>query len=373
MKNIFTVGRIGKITFSVHWTFLLLLLWIVAVNFLSGYSPEGMVWSILLFVSVVISILAHEAGHAIVARYFGIRANGVILLPIGGVASIPYLPKKPGHEILISLAGPAVNLLIAIFLLRFINPYGAYWRDSENIGAVNPGNFWFQLQLINLSLAIFNLIPSFPMDGGRILRILLGLNMNILKASRIAGIVSSIVAYGLIATGIIIINLLLVFLGIFILLAARAEEYYLQLKTVSHGLKLKDVVMHDYDSVDANATVMETSSILMTNHSRYFIVMENGKAVGTISRMQIVKSISEMKYDVKTKELMKANLSYLDGNSKVENLIEKLAGNEERLYPVLVQNNFAGLINFQHLMEYLLIHSASTKEYGRIKSLAGLV
>ena len=373
MKNIFNVGRIGRITISIHWTFFLFVLWIVIVNFLSGYSTEGMVWSLLLFVSIVFSILAHEAGHAIVARHFGIRANGVILLPIGGVASIPYMPKKPGHEILIALAGPVVNLLIAIFLFRFIHPYGAYWRDSENIGAVNPGNFWFQLQLINVSLAIFNLIPSFPMDGGRILRILLGLNMNILKASRIAGVVSSIVAFAFIATGIVLINLLLVFLGIFILLASGAEEYYLQLKTVSHGLQLKDVVMNDYDSIDANATAIETSSILMTNHSRYFIVMENGKAVGTISRMQIVKSISEMKYHTKIKELMKANLSYLDGNTKVENLIEKLAGNEERLYPVLVQNKFTGVINFQHLIEYLLIHSASTKEYGRVKSLAGLV
>jgi predicted transcriptional regulator len=197
--------------------------------------------------------------------------------------------------------------------------------------------------------------------------------MNIVKATRIARIIGEIIAYGLVISGIVLINPLLVLIGIFTLFAARSEEYYLRLKTLSHGLTLKDLVMHEFDSLDANATAIDAASILMTNHAKYFIVMDNGKAVGTISRLQIIKSISEMTYNVKLKDLMKLNLEYLHGNTKVETLIEKLAGKEERLYPVMDRHHFLGVINFQHVVEYLLIHSASTQEYGRTKSLAGLV
>jgi Zn-dependent protease/predicted transcriptional regulator len=372
MKTVFNIGRVFGISISLHWTFLLLIFWIALLDFMSGIRPEEIVWTFILVVSILLSILAHEAGHALVAYYFGIRATGVILLPAGGVASIPSLPKKPIQEILITLAGPAVNLVIAAILLLFIHPYSAYWIDSENIGVVNAGNFIFQLQVINLSLFFFNLVPAFPMDGGRILRIILASNMNIVKATRIASMLSLIIGSLLIILGFVIVHVVPVLIGLFILFASRAEEYYLQLKTIAHDIRFKDVLMHDYDSVDANATAMVVSAMLVNNHSKFFIVMEHGSAVGTIHRMQIIESIAEMKYDVKIKELMKCNLEFINGNEKVENYIEKLARKEERLYPVMEHNHFAGVINFQHVIEYLLLHAGSTKEYGRIKSLARL-
>ena len=358
MKTVFNIGSVRGITISIHWTFLFLPLWIAAINLLSGSQGEEIIWSIIFFFAILISILIHEAGHALVAKYFGIQASGIILLPIGGVASIPNLPKKPRQEILILLAGPGVNLIIAAVLSIFIHPYSAYWFDAENIGAANAGNFIFQLQIINLSLGIFNLIPAFPMDGGRILRTFLSLNMNILKATRIAGIIGQIFAYTLIALGIIIINIPILLISLFILFASRAEEYYLQLRAIAHGLKLKDVLMRDYDSLDANASVMEVSQMFMNNHNKYYIVMENAKPVGTVQRMQLMKSIAEMKYYVKIKELMKMNLEYLNANAEVEKFIEKLASKDERLYPVLDHNHFEGVISFQHIFEYLLIHSS---------------
>jgi Zn-dependent protease/predicted transcriptional regulator len=370
MKTVFNIGRIFGISISLHWTFLLLIFWIALVDFMGGIRPEEIVWTFIFLISILISLLAHEAGHALMAYYFGIRATGVILLPVGGVASIPSLPKKPGQEILITLAGPAVNLAIAAILLLFIRPYSAYWIEPENIGAVNGGNFIFQLQVINLSLGLFNLVPAFPLDGGRILRIILAFNMNIVKATRVASMLSLVIGSLLIILGIVIVHVLPVLVGLFIFFASRAEEYYLQLKTIAHGVRFKDVLMHDYASVDANATVMAVSAMLINNHSKFFIAMENGSAVGTIHRMQIIESIAEMKYDVKIKELMKCNLEFINGNEKIENYIEKLARKEERLYPVMDHNHFAGVVNFQHVIEYLLLHADSSKEYGRIKSLA---
>ena len=371
MKTVFNVGRIFGISISFHWTFLLLIFWIALIDFMAGIYPAEIVWTFILLIFILLSIFAHEAGHALMAYYFGIRATGVILLPVGGVASIPSLPKKPVQEILITLAGPAVNLLIGALLLLFIRPFNAYWIDSENIGVVNAGNFIFQLLIINLSLGLFNLVPAFPLDGGRILRIILAFNMNIVKATRVASIISLIIGALLIVLGFVIVHVLPILIGLFILFASRAEEYYLQLKTIAHGVRFKDVLMHGYDSVDANSNVMDVSGKLNNNHSKFFIVMENGTAVGTIHRMQIIESIAEMKYEVKIKEIMKRNLEFINGNEKVENYIEKLARKEERLYPVMEHNHFAGVINFQHVIEYLLLHTGSSKEYSRIKSLVG--
>ncbi len=244
MKTVFNIGRVGGIPISFHWTFLLVLMWIVLVNFLEVFQIEGLLWSILLLLSLFASILAHEFGHALVAKYFGIKASGIILLPIGEVANIPGLTKKPGKEILITLAGPAVNLIIAALLLIFIRPYSAYWGGPENFGAVNGGNFLFQLQVINFSLGIFNLIPAFPMDGGRMLRILLGLNMDISKARRFAGIIGKTIAIGLIIWGIILINLLLILIGICTLFASSSKKYYLQLRKIAKRAKPREVRLY---------------------------------------------------------------------------------------------------------------------------------
>ncbi len=372
MKTVFKAARIWGISISFHWTFLLLVLWIVIADFMQGIRPEEMVWSIVFIISIIISIGIHEAAHAIVAKYFGIQASGIILLPVGAVASIPNLPKRPAQEILITIAGPVASLTTALLLLPLIQPYHAYWNEPENIGAMNSGNIFFQLHVINLSLALFNLIPAFPMDGGRILRIVLSRFTNIIKATGITAVVSQIIATGFIVFGIGVIDFLPVLIGLFIFFASNAEEYYLQLKSLAHGLTFNDVLMHDYDSLNAASTVMDVSSMLMNNHSKYFIVMEEGKPIGTINRMEIIKLMAEMKYDVKVKDLMKTNLEFINGNEKIENYIEKLARKEERLYPVITDRHFSGVINFRHIVEYLLIHAASSGEYKRIRSFAGL-
>ena len=372
MKATYKIGQIRGISVSVHWTFLLFLGWVFMLNFFAGFHSEEIIWSLILLGSAFLCILAHELGHAVTARFFGVQATGIILLPIGGVANVQTFPKKPKQELLIMLAGPMVNLVISLFLLLFLHPYRAYWEDTANIGVVNRGNFIFQLQVINMSLALFNLIPAFPMDGGRILRALLALRMNVVKATRIAGLTGKLIAIGFIIWGIASVNPLLAIIGIFILFAARSEEYYLQLNTMAQGLRLRDVVMHDYPHLDGEETVKDALNILMNNHSRQFIIMEAGKPVGTVHRMQIIKSIAEMKYYLRTSQLMKENLEFLDADADIERVLGKLAANDQKIYPVMDHDQFAGVVNFQHLIEYLLIHSATTQEYHRIKSLAGI-
>ncbi|SRR6266498_564135 len=119
--------------------------------------------------------------------------------------------------------------------------------------------------------------------------------------------------------------------------------------------------------------VKEAANVLMNNHSKYFIVIQNGEVEGTINRMEIIKAIAEMRYDETIQSLMKENLKCFDGEKNVEEVLDKMSENQERIYPVLQNSHFAGVINFQHIIEYLLIHKAATNDYGRIKSLAGLL
>ena len=211
------------------------------------------------------------------------------------------------------------------------------------------------------------------MDGGRILRALLAFRFNYLKATTIAAMVGKIIAALFIVYGLVTMNFMLSIIGLFIILFAQAEESYLQLKQLVKGLYLKDMVMYDYNSLDATQRVNEAASVLEHNHSKYFIVMDKGMPVGTINRMEIMKAIAEQQYDQKVASLMKNNVVSLQGDADAESALQTLSSNEEKLFPVLDNGKFIGVINFQHLIEYLLLHKTHSKDFAKTKSLVQLV
>jgi Zn-dependent protease len=240
MKAQFTIGRFGRIPISIHWTFFVLIVWVILINIFSVPQTDGVVWSILLFFSLFVSLFAHELGHAIMARFFGARISAMVLLPTGAISSYQALPKKRGQKLLILIAGPLVNLFLAALLSFFINPFQAYWNAPETIGNTSQSNFLFQCQILNLSLFFFNLIPSFPLDGGGILKVLLSYKMDTNKTTHIAYIVSNVIGFGLIAVGIIWINLLFILLGTFIMLTCgSARKHNAPLRTINKSFTLQ--------------------------------------------------------------------------------------------------------------------------------------
>lgn len=331
------------------------------------------IWALILLALIFFSVVLHEAGHALVASQFNIYSRSVILLPIGGVASIEKFPDNPMQELAVSFAGPFVNILIAMSLSAFLQPYTPFWNLNGYEGAISRENILFHLYAVNMFLAIVNLVPAFPLDGGRILRALLGFKFNYVKATSLAFLIGKIVAIITIIVGIILFNPFIPLLGIFILLFAKTEEYYLRLKSLVSGIKLKEALMYDYHSLRADMTVMEAASILDNQHSKFFIVMDGPDPVGTINRIEIIKAIAEMQYSITVKDLMKEDLKFFDANTNMETVLDKMSNDEEKIYPVMEDKHFAGVINFQHIIEYLLIHKAHTNEYGRIRSLAGLL
>jgi Zn-dependent protease len=373
MRGSIKIAMLKDIEVFIHWSFLFLIGWIVLTGFFAGFTPVQFLWAAILMLAVTVSIILHELGHALVAAAYGIYSKSVILLPVGGVGSIERFPDSPRQELLISIAGPIVNILIAMSISSFLPSNVHFWGKNGFDGIVVKDNFVSYLFVVNLFLAIFNLLPAFPLDGGRILRALLGFKFNYVKATGITTIVSKVVGWTLVLAGIILINPFVPIAGIFLLLLSGTEDYYLRINSLVKGIHLNEVLMYDYNSLNANLTVGEAANFLVNNHSKYFILMDGPYPYGSINRWEIIRAVADMNYQLPIKELKNKDLKFFDGNEALEDVMNKMSADEEKIYPVLIKGDFAGVISFQHILEYLLIHQHKTTEYQRIRSFAGLL
>ncbi len=373
MRGAIRILSIKGISIFVHWTFLLLIGWVILANARWGVTIEPMFWSVLFILAVFACVTLHELGHALTAARFGIKAKNIVLLPIGGIASIEKFPDNPKQELMITAAGPMVNIIIAIALWLIFSPETSFWSVPQDTSITHGHDLLYNLRIVNVWLAIFNLIPAFPMDGGRILRALLGFKLNYIQATSIAAKIGKVIAVIFIGLGIIIVNPFLPLIGLFIIFSASTEEYYLRLRSLVKGIKLDEVVMYDYNSLQANMTVREAAIILENNHHKFFVLMDGVKPIGTLNRLEIVKALAEMKYNEVLKNLVQGELVFFDANEEVDKVLEKLAGNDERIFPIMQNGQLKGVVNLNHIIEYLLLHKVDTPEYPRIKSLIGLL
>jgi Zn-dependent protease len=177
MKRSLFIGNYKEIKVFIHWTFLLLPLWIFISGLLNPQTFEVISWQILFIFAIFFCILLHEFGHALIARHFKFKTKDITLLPTGGVANIDVSPDMPKQELLVVLAGPAVNFIISGLLYIYLALTNTL-PTEETFETLNAENFIFMLMSINFILAIFNLIPALPMDGGRALRVLLAFKVS---------------------------------------------------------------------------------------------------------------------------------------------------------------------------------------------------
>jgi Zn-dependent protease len=227
-----TIGSVAGTAIRIHVTFLLFLAWIFGVSYVSG-GPQA-AWNGLLFmVLLFLCVLLHEFGHIFTARAFGVTTPDVILLPIGGVARLERIPERPSEEFLIAIAGPAVNVAIAAVLVVI----GGASLDPSHLGSIQSNKIGLaeRLAAVNVFLALFNLIPAFPMDGGRVLRALLATRFGYVRATEIAASVGQAVAFVLGFIGLFG-DPLLIFIAVFVYLAAAAEAHLVAIRAISQGV-----------------------------------------------------------------------------------------------------------------------------------------
>ena len=226
------IGTIAGTAVRVHVTFLLFLGWIFGASWVAG-GPEA-AWQALAFLVLLFAcVVAHEFGHIFTARAFGVSTPDVTLLPIGGVARLERIPEAPYQEFLVAIAGPLVNVAITIALIVVagaqVNIGDLYAVESPDASMID------RLAAVNLFLAVFNMIPAFPMDGGRVLRALLAARLGYVRATKVAAFIGQGVAFALGVIGVFS-NPMLIFIAIFVYLAASSEAHAVALRAMSRGL-----------------------------------------------------------------------------------------------------------------------------------------
>jgi len=220
MGHAWKIGRVADIDIFIHWSFLLLPALVVLQSLFGGGSVTSLFGSIVFLLAVFGCVVLHELGHALMARRFGVGTHGITLLPIGGVARLERIPKAPLQELAIAVAGPAVNVVIAASLVAGLLLGGG--SVAATMGAAWGTSFIGGLIWVNVTLVLFNALPAFPMDGGRVLRAVLALFVPHIQATRVAAGVGQVFAVGLAIIGLLT-NWMLIFVALFVFFAARQE------------------------------------------------------------------------------------------------------------------------------------------------------
>ena len=281
MKNSWKLGKIAGIDVHIHWTFILLPAFIALSTIASGAGLAAATAGVVLVLAVFGCVVLHELGHALAARRYGIGTHDITLLPIGGVARLERIPEKPSQEIAVALAGPAVNVAIAAALWFALVGLGGMtaWLPALAIG----GSFMAQLLWINIVLVLFNLLPAFPMDGGRVLRASLAMRMPRARATRLAARVAQVMAVGFGIMGLFG-NPMLILIAVFVFMAARAEAEHVDWTERAKVAGSQHVLSADARIIDAGSVLFEPG------HQTYDVVQGN-RVIGSLSKADLLRML----------------------------------------------------------------------------------
>lgn len=361
MKGTFKLGKVAGISLFIHWTFSLLIAFIIFINYRTGYNAVQILWSVVFVLCIFVTVVMHEFGHALAAKNYGIQTRDITLLPIGGLARLDKLPEKPLEELVVAFAGPLVNILLALITGFFITfPENAEALAAQLSTGVNASNFFLNFFIVNIVLAVFNLIPAFPMDGGRVLRALLAFKFRRHVATRIAARIGQFIAMGFILLGFYS-NPFLIFIGLFVIVSAQMETQHAASKFILKGFKVRDILMKQYHSIDANEPIKTAITLLLDSQSKIFMITENNEPTGTLNRDQIIAALSEKGEDTAVRLAMNKNLIYLDVETLLEDIFELVSANKSNLMLITENGLLIGVLDTENLLEFLLIKGVKSK------------
>jgi len=353
------IGTIASTAVRVHVTFLLFLGWIFAASWIVG-GPEsawqGLAFLVLLFACV----LAHEFGHIFTARAFGVSTPDVTLLPIGGVARLERIPEEPYEEFLIAIAGPLVNVAIAIALILIaganVSMGDLYAVESPKASMVD------RLAAVNLFLAVFNMIPAFPMDGGRVLRALLASRMGYVRATEIAAFIGQGVAFALGFIGLLS-NPMLIFIAIFVYLAASSEAHMVAIRAMARGVPVSAAMMTQFATLTPEAHVEDAvQTLLRSSQTDFPVVDAAGKPVGVLGRSDLIRALNQLGPAVRVADAMTTDVPTIGQRRCLDEAFRLL---QERSAPAVAvvddSGRLVGLVTSETIGEMLMLQKALPK------------
>ncbi len=364
MKWSLKLGRIAGIRLSVHWTFVILIAWIFFVYYRAGESTAQALTGVLLILVLFVCVILHELGHALTARRYGIATKGITILPIGGLAQMERMPEDPRQELYVAAAGPAVNVVIAGLLFLYLSFSGG-WPDFTHLDETPPGigafGFGFNLFVANVMLVVFNLIPAFPMDGGRMLRAILSFNLPRNKATQIAAGIGQSLAIGFVFLGFFV-NIWLVFIGIFIYLGAGAEAQYENTKSMLSGHTVRDVLMEQFSPLGPDQSLASVVELLLDGQETEFVVLENGGVSGIVTRNDLIKGLADHGKGAAVAQVSCSDFLTLEPGEDLMEAFQKLKLNSCSVAPVMQDGRLLGIVDQENVNEFIMVNQALERQ-----------
>ncbi|MFO7997967.1 MAG: site-2 protease family protein [Bacteroidales bacterium] len=356
-KSSFTLGKPFGIKVSVHWTFSLLIAYVIFISVSRGLTIVPVLMHVAFILALFLCVVLHELGHSLVAMKFGGKVNSITLLPIGGMANMSEMPEKPREEFLVSAAGPLVNIVIAATIWLYLSFFGGIDIEELEYEYITADNFIIVLFAANLFIVAFNLIPAFPMDGGRLFRSALSIWMNRLKATRIAKNIGQIFAVIFILAGLFY-NPFLILIGFFVFLGARGEYEMVKYGDILNNYTVKDLVITKYTGLDENDTLNQAAEKLAHRQDSGFVIRSNGEYKGLLTKNDLINGLNHLGREGKIKDAMEGDAETIAPDMTLFDAYKAMQKNKWDMIAVMDDGKFKGILSLENIHEFFLIKKA---------------
>jgi Zn-dependent protease/CBS domain-containing protein len=363
MRWSWKIATVAGIPVRIHVTFLLLVVWLYWSGASQGVAKaaEGVGFILAVFGCVVL----HEFGHALMGKRFGVVTRDITLLPIGGVARLDRIPRNPKQELLIALAGPLVNVAIAGALLLYMNlAPGTYDFGDPNL---LERSFAARLFTVNVVLVAFNLIPAFPMDGGRVLRALLAMRLEYVRATRIAATVGQAMAilFGFLG---LFGNPMLILIALFVFIGAGQESSFVQMRSVFEGVPVSRAMIRDFRALRSDEPISRAVELLLDGHQQDFPVLAGaggGDPIGILSRSDLLKAVAGGLTDARVGDVARGSCGSVHPGEMLEAVFQKMQEQGCTAVPVVEPGKgIVGMVTLENVGEYAMVHAALARAPG---------
>jgi Zn-dependent protease/CBS domain-containing protein len=351
-----TVSILG-VPVRFHFTFVLLLIFLLFIGIGDRQSGAS---TALYVVALFASVLLHELGHTLASRRYGIRTLEIVMFPIGGI-SRPERQPKPSEELWISLAGPMVNLLIAAALIAWMSTQQG-WTALETLREPTDANLAERIAFGNLALFLFNLLPAYPMDGGRILRSVLALSRPVEQATRIAAGAGQGLAILMGLAGLLWGNFMLMFVALFVYLGAFQEGVAAKGRIFTSGYPVRAAMITDLRTLTHGQTIRDAGNLLLSTSQHDFPVMHGDTVIGILTRSALVHAMLTQGPEAYVSAAMTREFIRVSPDLPLTEALPKLSGSGACVLVMDGEDHLVGMLNSEHLSEFILLRQVSAAQ-----------
>jgi Zn-dependent protease/CBS domain-containing protein len=355
MKWAWKIGTIAGIALYVHTTFFILIAWVAASHWSQGRDLGAAGAAVAFILALFACVVLHELGHALTARRYGIPTRDITLLPIGGVARLERMPDEPLQELWVAVAGPAVNVVIAVVLYLWLRAGGTF----EPISGVTltQGPFLERLMVVNIILIVFNLLPAFPMDGGRIVRAVLATRMEYTRATQIAATLGQGMAllFGFVG---FFTNPFLLFIALFVWIGAAQEASLVQVRSALSGIPVRRAMITEFRTLGPQDSLRHAAEVLLAGTQQDFPIVDADRVIGILLRADLLAALAAHRHDAVVADVMRQEFALVDSHEMLDVAFTRLQQGQVHTGPVVHGGRLVGLLTMDNIGEFVAVQAA---------------